>query len=161
MTVPKRNAAEQGVTGPKYRGSEPPKSNRAAAAQAALLYSSSMSAWRASGLVRAVVVVLLAWTAIDMTNAWLCQLDNEGSVAVLFGDEASSISGAGSLPASPAAPPSAAHVDDCFCCSHCVRPGLRAPIPAPLAIVRVTAPLAVQAIQSASDPLDHPPQFRS
>ncbi|MEZ5318173.1 MAG: hypothetical protein R2752_12290 [Vicinamibacterales bacterium] len=121
-----------------------------------------MSAWRASSLVRAVVVVLLVWTAIDMTNAWLCRLDNEGGAVVLAGDEAPArIAGAGSSPASPAAPASAAHVDDCFCCSHCVRPGLRAPIPAPLATLRVTAPLAVQAIQSASDPLDHPPQSRS
>jgi len=119
-----------------------------------------MRAWCRSGLVRATVVVLLLWTAVDMTNASLCALDSEGGVNVAAGD-APRIAGATSPPVSPGAPADAAHVDDCFCCSHCVRPGLRAPISAPLAIVRVTAPPAVQAIQSASDPLDHPPQFRS
>jgi hypothetical protein len=120
-----------------------------------------MRSWRRSGLARAAVAVLLLWTAVDMTNASLCALDNEDGGAVVATGELPRIMGTTSSPVSPVAPASAAHVDDCFCCSHCVRPGLRAPIPAPLAIVRVTAPPAVQAIQSASDPLDHPPQFRS
>ncbi|MBY0493833.1 MAG: hypothetical protein K2Y23_06425 [Cyanobacteria bacterium] len=56
----------------------------------------------------AVVLVLLAWTAVDVVNPALCGLDQ-----MLF------VAGHASIdddPAWPERPPVAA--DDCFCCSH-------------------------------------------
>ena len=59
-------------------------------------------------------VVILAWTAADLSNSSLCALDQEGFPSPVeqssqdqlpFGSEA-------------------IHFDDCFCCSHCVRPSV-------------------------------------
>lgn len=77
-----------------------------------------MSWWRRSGIARLVVVGLLSWTAADLANASLCALDHEQELA------ASPASGPTVLTAAHAPSGQAAdepmHVDDCFCCSHCV-----------------------------------------
>ena len=68
---------------------------------------------RHSVVVRAVVVLLLAWTAADLANASLCALDSSEfateSPQLPSGDH-------GTLPTQEPQ----RHVDDCFCCSHCV-----------------------------------------
>ena len=72
-----------------------------------------MHRWRSTSLLRVVAITILLWTAIDLANASACSLDNESLPA---STHASTIA---AVPASPdgTAP---AHVDDCFCCSHCV-----------------------------------------
>ena len=72
--------------------------------------------WRHSRLVRTVAMILLLWTAADLSNASLCALDNEGANAGPLGSgttlqDGSSAPGPAQLPQ---------HIDDCFCCSHCV-----------------------------------------
>jgi hypothetical protein len=59
------------------------------------------------------VLIVLAWTALDLSNVGVCLLD---AVEVRVGGEAV-LSSAGPGSTSDAVPP---HVDDCFCCSHCV-----------------------------------------
>ncbi len=82
-------------------------------------YTVVVARWRRSLIVRTVVVVLLLWTAADITNTSLCALEQEqdGPLAASTSDVATF--GARStlpLPVAPEAP----HIDDCFCCSHCV-----------------------------------------
>ena len=90
-----------------------------------LLYSFDMRWWRHSRLVHAVAMLLLLWTAADLSNASLCALDNEGTspFPVSTGATLSSDSQV------PAQAPQ--HIDDCFCCSHCV--DVKALAPAALA----------------------------
>lgn len=77
-----------------------------------------MAWWRRSGIVRAMAAALLLWTAADITNSSLCALEQESSV---FWAPAADATVAGSTePSSPLAPDTDVHVDDCFCCSHCV-----------------------------------------
>ena len=54
---------------------------------------------------------------MDLTSPSLCALDNEGASQAIASDE-TGIHASGA-PASrlPVLPP---HIDDCFCCSHCV-----------------------------------------
>src|SRR5690348_16402644 len=73
-----------------------------------------MSSFRRSGLARVFAMALLLWTAVDLANANACSLDNEGLPGTT---QASQLISAGS---STTLPTDLAHVDDCFCCSHCV-----------------------------------------
>ena len=67
-------------------------------------------------LAKAVSILLLFWTAADLSVPSLCALDNEGTnQAVVTTTEAFSVDGATGMPA-----PTPGHVDDCFCCSSCV-----------------------------------------
>lgn len=78
-----------------------------------------MGWWRHSRTVRAVVVALLLWTGADLTNPALCALDRERQAPAAATDDGSAT--LASLPGQPAPDaPAAPHVDDCFCCSHCV-----------------------------------------
>ena len=74
-------------------------------------------------IVRIIAVVLLAWTALDLTAPSLCALEADVERP---GSGHAAITAAASTP--PGAPVEEAHVDDCFCCSHCVEPTA---VPAP------------------------------
>ena len=75
-----------------------------------------MRVWRHGRLIHAVAMLLLLWTAADLSNASLCALDNEGAATFPSTD------GAPLLDSSTTRVPAQAphHIDDCFCCSHCV-----------------------------------------
>ena len=60
-------------------------------------------------------MVILMWTAVDLANASACSLDNEA----LPGTAHSFLIGAAALGADGSVTP--VHIDDCFCCSHCVK----------------------------------------
>ena len=96
-------------------------------------------AWTAS-------VILLVWTAADLSNYRICALDQEGFPG----------SPAEHEPLWPAG--DGVHVDDCFCCSHCVEPGFRFDVDESFEIVG--APQAFVTSRPHADPpsLDHPPQ---
>jgi hypothetical protein len=75
-----------------------------------------MFSWRHSRLVRVVAVFLLLWAAADMSNASLCAQENEDGG---FSVSASAPAVRDDAASTPAHAP-VQHVDDCFCCSHCV-----------------------------------------
>lgn len=115
-----------------------------------------MSAWRRSRLARFTVALILAWTAIDITNSWLCSLDGEAlpwaavDVAIVGADS-------GAQPDMPL--PVTGHIDDCFCCSHCVQPGAFEPVDVSLELIADgTLPLP-SILRSSANSLDHPPQL--
>lgn len=62
------------------------------------------------------MLVLLSLVAVDLASPALCALDQPTPVltTAAAADRATEDS---------EAPRPAAHVDDCFCCSHCVQPG--------------------------------------
>lgn len=70
--------------------------------------------WRHSGLLYAFAVFLLFWTATDLINPSLCALDNQAGVPI------SSTSTLKDHSTSPGPNQAPGHIDDCFCCSHCV-----------------------------------------
>lgn len=123
---------------------------------APVLRSESVQFLRKSRLVPAVALVLLAWTAVDLTNASLCALDQEGAArsacVVVMQQIGRGQQDGGSVPT---------HVDDCFCCSHCVD---AAALPA-LTITCFTADSMgferVSPPRSIPRSLDHPPQLAS
>ena len=98
---------------------------------------------------RVAVVLLLAWTALDLINPALCGLDalpSVGGVAELTSDIPT--------PTAPRIP-----AEDCFCCSHNVN--FR-----PIARVAVSVlsdgearPYVVRSPLWTSVPLYHPPRF--
>lgn len=119
-----------------------------------LLYSSDMRWWRHSRLVHAVAMLLLLWTAADLSNASLCALDNEGTGSFPVSTGAS-LQDSSDTDVPAQAPQQ--HIDDCFCCSHCVDVQVLSPSKV---IVRVDlrhAPLVLAAPHSFGSPLYHPP----
>jgi hypothetical protein len=114
-----------------------------------------MAWWRHSRLTQAVVMVLLLWTAADLTNTSLCALESEDTRSTVpaqgsttIGDDSS-----GQIPREPATP----HIDDCFCCSHCVEvPGL-APAMNSVPANREVRPLILAAPRLFGSRLYHPP----
>jgi len=76
-----------------------------------------MAHWRRGLIVRFVVIALLLWTGADLTNASLCALEREESVSFAIGGD-DTVAADVSVPGPVA--PSLPHIDDCFCCSHCV-----------------------------------------
>lgn len=95
-------------------------------------------------------MLLLAWTAVDLTASQLCALDAVPAAAVTEQADA----GEAQLPLAP----DPAHVDDCFCCSHCVDVKL---IQTELVSSRLSAPVRAldeRAPLGAARPLFHPPQ---
>ena len=61
---------------------------------------------------RLVALFLLLWTTFDLVNASACALENEQVFASAMARHIGAPSGRDGVPQ--------AHVDDCFCCSHCV-----------------------------------------
>ncbi len=113
--------------------------------------------WRHSRLAHLVVMLLLLWTAVDLSHAGLCALESEGGAPIGAGP----VSVAGTIfdGRTPQTPQSeSAHVDDCFCCSHCV--GVTAVLP-PVGPMLVNSPqttLVLSTPRIFGSPLDHPPQ---
>ena len=67
-------------------------------------------------IVRGVALVILAWTAFDIGFPGLCALDSEWAQIAYASAPVTVASSTGERDA-PAPP---VHIDDCFCCSHCV-----------------------------------------
>lgn len=112
--------------------------------------------WRHSALSRAVALVFLLWTAADLSNANLCALDNEDSLpisAVPVG--AGSALHVGTTPPPPE--PASAHIDDCFCCSHCVNVTTLLPADVATLASRPKTLLDLPAPRIFGSPLYHPP----
>lgn len=68
-------------------------------------------------LIRATAWLFLAWTALDLGVPSLCALDQERESPPIY-----SSSERIAAPSTPneSTPDAPVHVDDCFCCSHCV-----------------------------------------
>jgi hypothetical protein len=109
--------------------------------------------WRKSRPVQAVVMMLLLWTAADLSNASLCALDNEGQPMPLSSEHAS----LGSSDAQVPDPARDRHIDDCFCCSHCVEHQAFAPAELVLPVKMQRTPLVLAAPRLFGAPLYHPP----
>ena len=96
-----------------------------------------------------VVVVLLAWTALDVLNPALCGLDSLPFVA-----SHDSVTSGGDEPVERPMTP-----DDCFCCSHNVN--CSAMVSVAVALVSNNRP-AMPVVDSplwTTIPLYHPPRF--
>ena len=106
---------------------------------------------------RLAAVILLAWTAVDLTATQLCPADGVATVAGGF--ESSSARSDSSEGPAPGRRAPQSHVDDCFCCSHCVNVAL----PEPLLAATIDTPrhLAPRLRIPVGDghPLYHPPQL--
>ncbi len=115
-----------------------------------------MAWWRHSRLAQAVTMVLLLWTAADLTNSSLCALEKEDE-----GSTAPSIPGSTTLnqdshdrtPPEPVRP----HIDDCFCCSHCVDVHSLVPAVASVPANRDLQLLVLAAPRLFGSRLYHPP----
>jgi hypothetical protein len=84
-------------------------------------------------------MIFLLWTAADLTNASLCAIDsNEGGISVAVGLAATL--GADTTTQNSSQP--SHHVDDCFCCSHCVD------------VKVLTPPLLVEPVAHREPPVD-------
>ena len=98
-------------------------------------------------------MLLLLWTAADLSNASLCALDNEGEPMQLSTEHAS-------LDSSDAQVPDQTpqrHIDDCFCCSHCVDVRVCAPATLVMPVELQRPPQVFAAPRLFGAPLYHPP----
>ena len=112
--------------------------------------------WRHSRLTQAVVMVLLLWTAADLTNTSLCALESEDTRSSVPGAPGSTTiddDSPGEIPPQPARP----HIDDCFCCSHCVDVQVLGPALASVPVNRELRPLVLAAPRLFGSRLYHPP----
>lgn len=110
--------------------------------------------WRHSRLAQTVSLILLLWTAADLTNASLCALENESTGFSSGGAAATQIADTSS---SQAPVPTPSHIDDCFCCSHCVDVQVLSPAPLALPLDLEHTPLVLAAPRIFGSPLYHPP----
>lgn len=109
---------------------------------------------RRSRLARTMALVILMWTAIDLVHPSACALDASPSDAPSIQADPGIGLPIGSAPVG--------HVDDCFCCSHCVHPSA-------MAVPVVWRPVVVQRAYRHRDrlpsadrtPVYHPPQLVS
>ncbi len=113
--------------------------------------------WRRSWLARTVVMVLLLWTAADLTNSSLCALDDEGLSATVPVTAGATTIDQGSPSQIPPPQPAKPHIDDCFCCSHCVEVQGLAPALASASVNRTVQPLVLPAPRIFGARLYHPP----
>ena len=118
---------------------------------AALVYYEFMLSVRFGTRARAVACILLLWVALDLGFPSLCALDQTSvpSSATANGD---------TRPADDSVPDPSKHVDDCFCCSHCVDvTSMAAPSPLVWAVGDLALP-EDRAPFAAKNPLYHPPR---
>jgi hypothetical protein len=120
-----------------------------------LVYSFNMRWWRRSRLLKGVVMILLLWTAADLTNGNLCALENEDAPLGLPSTSVTLVHG-GSQNQIPPTQPSQ-HIDDCFCCSHCVEVQTLLPATVAVPIVRQRTSLVLPAPRIFGSALYHPP----
>lgn len=114
--------------------------------------------WRHTALSRAVAFAILLWTAADLSNASLCALDQEGAGArPSASDTVIRCVAAGHD--NPASRPG--HIDDCFCCSHCVDASVFAMLDDRPLRLGVIHPGLTSALHSLAGAVDHPPQLLS
>jgi hypothetical protein len=114
-----------------------------------------MPSRRHTALGRIVALVLLLWTAVDLTNSGLCALENETAPATGSGATtmaAADWDGGASVPTQDPI-----HVDDCFCCSHCVDVSAIVPTTVVSPVRVIHAALVVPAPRLFGSPLYHPP----
>ena len=109
---------------------------------------------RHSPLARAIALLILLWTAVDLADPSACALD----LSLTHSAAIQASNGVGTpIGGTPATP-----IDDCFCCSHCVRPSA-------MAVPTVWRPVVVRRAFQHNDRLIsadlgsvyHPPQVRS
>lgn len=101
---------------------------------------------------RLTAIMLLSLVAFDLSSPSLCALDSPSPAQATqqAGGDASSKDA--ELPAAPT------HVDDCFCCSHCVQPGPTL-TPLGLTLLRDTfSPPVADGVFSALGAPFHPPR---
>ena len=104
-------------------------------------------------VVRATAWLFLAWTAVDLGFPSLCALDQEHEPPRVF---SSPLMDAPSTNETTHDAP--VHIDDCFCCSHCVNVTAMQS-PATLTIARTDAALPIDSVPVAAGyPPYHPPR---
>jgi len=109
--------------------------------------------WRHSLPARVVATVILLWTAADLTNASLCALDSDEFGAAYAAELSPTLSN-GTTDRAPSQP---GHIDDCFCCSHCVDIQVFVPTVVAEPIARREPPRDVATPHGFGFPLYHPP----
>jgi hypothetical protein len=108
--------------------------------------------------------VLLLWTAIDMMAPGLCALEREHDDVAVAAAVAEAVETAGvpaRLAPNEALPPgdstSAPHVDDCFCCSHCVDVWRLDAVAAPADLIQRFVVHEQRVVDNVPPPPYHPP----
>ena len=103
-------------------------------------------------IARAAAWLLLALVALDLGSPSLCALDQEAALMPVSAAALDARSADGSAPVPPI------HIDDCFCCSHCVDVSAFSAL-ALLAFIDSGAPLPTDApLGPAGHPPYHPPR---
>ena len=118
-------------------------------------YTRHMRWWRHCTLAQAIAIALLLWTALDLSNERLCALEDEARQSILITITATKTVAAGSSDSTAAHTPQ--HVDDCFCCSHCVEVSSAMPAPVALTINQDPVPLVPSLPHTFGTSLYHPP----
>jgi hypothetical protein len=112
-----------------------------------------VSRLRRHPIVRVTVLVMLTWTAVDLLAPQLCAAEASQPSAPAA---AIALTAAPQDQIPPAAP---AALDDCFCCSHSVRPVMQAVILADVSPVGLPATHAESQSAGIVRPLFRPPLF--
>ena len=113
-------------------------------------YTVMVPAWRLTRLSRVVAVCLLLWTAVDLADAGACALDQEQ----FGGSTAASVQ---SIPTAAEHGSGPFHVDDCFCCSHCVDVDAVVVLPAISSMLQPVCATCAKNPRARAFPLFHPP----
>lgn len=108
--------------------------------------------WRLSRLAQTVSMLLLFWTAADLSNASLCALENEGTWPVAVSTSTTVIDSSSQVPV-----PLPPHIDDCFCCSHCVDVKAASPAMVSMPVDLQQVALVLAAPRLFGSRLYHPP----
>ena len=112
----------------------------------------SLSKHNFRAVVRLTAILLLAWTALDLTATQLCAADNRPWA--LNEPAPEDVAGPSS-----STPVPQGHIDDCFCCSHCVNVALLVPLRATPLTTACDPSLDTRVPSGDGCPLFHPPQL--
>lgn len=98
-------------------------------------------------------MILLLWTVADLSNSSLCALESEGAGAFT----AASSAPGGSVVTTKVPSQTPTHIDDCFCCSHCVDVQAPSLLKVAIAVDLERSPVVVAAPSAFASSLYHPP----
>lgn len=119
-----------------------------------MLYFRPVQFVRHSRLAQTMAFLLLLWTAIDLINPSACAVDVAATRSAVMHAADNVATPIGGAPAGP--------VDDCFCCSHCVRPSVIAVPTLWCPAVRQRRTMCADRVISADRAaVYHPPQIFS
>ena len=156
-TAPQTTGEHRGKCTGLYTSAQAEFASERFASKSLVLCLRPVESLRKSVLARVVVLALLAWTAVDLSDMTLCALDRESTPRHEASPDSCTLSSAKRDNSGS----ETRHIDDCFCCSHCVNASLVVSLVQDSSLLGLIRFASASHTRSAPHALYHPPQLLS